>query len=55
MMQVFQYPHETLMQVSSDWKSEDTIQGYSDIEKFENDFIKLMLDQKGMGLAATRS
>ena len=54
MMQVFQYPHETLMQVSSDWKPEDTIQGYSDIEKFENDFIKLMLDQKGMGLAANQ-
>tara|TARA_B100000674_G_scaffold230228_1_gene189327 strand:+ start:229 stop:729 length:501 start_codon:yes stop_codon:yes gene_type:complete len=54
MMQVFQYPHETLMQVSSDWKPEDTIKGYSDIEKFENDFVKLMLDQKGMGLAANQ-
>ena len=37
MIQVFQYPHETLMQVSSEWKHEDTIQGYDDIEKFEND------------------
>ena len=42
------------MQVSSDWKPEDTIKGYSDIEKFENDFVKLMLDQKGMGLAANQ-
>ena len=43
MIQVFQYPHETLMQVSTEWKTEDSIQGYNDIEKFENDYIKLML------------
>ena len=54
MMQVFQYPHETLMQVSSDWRTEDSIQGYSDIEKFENDFVDLMLQEKGMGLAANQ-
>ena len=54
MIQLFQYPHETLMQVSSEWKHDDTIQGYDDIEKFENDYIKLMLDEKGMGLAANQ-
>jgi len=53
-IQVFQYPHETLMQVSSEWKHEDTIQGYDDIEKFENDYIKLMIDEQGMGLAANQ-
>ncbi len=42
------------MQVSSEWNHEDTIQGYDDIEKFENDYIKLMIDEKGMGLAANQ-
>tara|TARA_Y100000592_G_scaffold62290_1_gene97307 strand:- start:3897 stop:4391 length:495 start_codon:yes stop_codon:yes gene_type:complete len=54
MIQVFQYPHETLMQVSSEWKQDDTIQGYTDIEKFEMDYIKVMEDEKGMGLAANQ-
>ena len=54
MMQIFQYPHETLMQVSSEWKHEDTIQGYNDIEKFEHDYIGLMINQQGMGLAANQ-
>ena len=54
MIQVFQYPHETLMQVSSEWKHEDTIQGYNDIEKFEHDYIDLMINQQGMGLAANQ-
>ena len=35
MIQVFQYPHETLMQISTEWKTEDSIEGYDDIEKFE--------------------
>ena len=42
MIQLFQYPHETLMQVSSRWNEEDTIQGYDDLEKFESDMIKLL-------------
>ena len=54
MIQVFQYPHETLMQVSSEWKNDDTIQGYDDVERFETDLIKLMLDERGMGLAANQ-
>ena len=54
MIQVFQYPHESLMQVSSEWKYEDTIQGYNDKEKFEKDMVRLMLDEKGMGLAANQ-
>ena len=54
MMQVFQYPHETLLQASTEWNHTDTLEGYDDMEKFENDYIKLMLDQNGMGLAANQ-
>ena len=54
MIQIFQYPHETLLQKSSAWTKEDSIQGYDDIEKFEHDYVKLMLDESGMGLAANQ-
>tara|TARA_B100000900_G_scaffold385064_1_gene374430 strand:+ start:1283 stop:1777 length:495 start_codon:yes stop_codon:yes gene_type:complete len=54
MIQVFQYPHETLLQKSTEWKKNDSIDGYDDIEKFERDYIKLMLDESGMGLAANQ-
>ena len=54
MIQVFQYPHETLSQISTNWTEDDSIQGYSDLEKFESDMIKLMLDERGMGLAANQ-
>ena len=54
MIQVFQYPHETLLQSSTEWTKNDRIQGYNDIEKFEVDMIKSMLDERGMGLAANQ-
>ncbi len=54
MIQVFQYPHITLSQKSSVWNKKDSIEGYTDIEKFEDDFVKLMLEEKGMGLAANQ-
>ena len=54
MIQVFQYPHETLLQKSTTWTKEDSIEGYDDIEKFEHDYIKLMLEEKGTGLAANQ-
>ena len=54
MIQVFQYPHETLLQTSTEWQKGDTIQGYDDLEKFQHDYIKLMLDENGMGLAANQ-
>ena len=54
MIQVFQYPHETLLQTSTAWKEGDSIDGYDDLEKFESDMIKLMLDERGMGLAANQ-
>ena len=54
MIQVFQYPHETLLQTSTPWIETDSIQGYDDRERFESDMIRLMLDEKGMGLAANQ-
>ena len=54
MIQVFQYPHETLLQASTSWTATDQIQGYNDKEKFERDMIKIMLQEKGMGLAANQ-
>ena len=53
-MEIFQYPHDTLSKKSSVWTHEDSISGYDDIEKFEKDYIQLMLDAKGMGLAANQ-
>jgi peptide deformylase len=54
MIKVYQYPHETLLQTSTPWTADDRIDGYDDIEQFERDMIKLMLDEKGMGLAANQ-
>ena len=54
MIQVFQYPHETLLQSSTEWTKNNSIQGYNDIEKFEADMLKSMLDERGMGLAANQ-
>ena len=42
MIQLFQYPHETLLQTSTAWTEEDTIDGYDNIELFERDLIMLM-------------
>ena len=54
MIEIFQYPHETLMQVSSDWNKNDSIEGYDDLEKFEADMVSAMIDANGMGLAANQ-
>ena len=54
MIQVFQYPHETLLQTSTPWSAEDSIQGYDDKEKFESEMINVMLQERGMGLAANQ-
>ena len=54
MIQLFQYPHETLLQTSTPWTQDDSIQGYDDIERFETDMTKLMFDEHGMGLAANQ-
>jgi peptide deformylase len=42
------------MQTSTAWTKDDSIVGYDDIERFETDMIKLMLDLRGMGLAANQ-
>ena len=55
MIQVFQYPHEALTTVSTPFDfNNDKINGYDDIEKFEHDMNKLMVDARGMGLAANQ-
>jgi len=54
MIKVHQYPHETLLQTSTPWTAADRIDGYDDLERFETDMINLMLDEKGMGLAANQ-
>jgi peptide deformylase len=42
------------METSTAWKPDDSIEGYNDIELFESDMIKLMLAERGMGLAANQ-
>ena len=54
MIQVFQYTHKALTEVSSEWTKDDSIDGYNDIEKFEHDMVKLMIESKGWGLAANQ-
>ena len=54
MIQIFLNPYETLFKKSTAWTSSDTIDGYDDIEKFEKDMIKLMQDERGLGLAANQ-
>ena len=54
MIQLFSWPHQVLNDISSVWTKEDSIEGYNDIEQFENDMIKFMLENKGMGLAANQ-
>ena len=54
MIQLFQYPHKTLNEVSDTWSHNDSIEGYDDIEKFQHDMIELMISEHGMGLAANQ-
>ena len=54
MIQLFQYPHKTLLQVSTPWTKDDRIDGYSDIQRFEADMLMLMKIQNGIALAANQ-
>ena len=54
MIEIFKFPHETLMQKSTIWNTGDTIEGYDDIEKFESDMVALMRRHNGIGLAANQ-
>ena len=51
MIQLFQYPHETLLQTSTAWTDKDTIDGYDNIELFERDLIMLMKMQLSVTLS----
>ena len=54
MIQLYQYPYETLLQVSTKWNKTDSIDGYTDVERFEADMLMLMKIQNGIGLAANQ-
>ena len=54
MIQVFQYPHMTLMQASTEWTNEARLEGDNDIEKCGHASGKLMIEERGMGLAASQ-
>ena len=54
MIQLFQYPHQTLLEKSTAWTSKEIIEGSKYIEKFELDMLYLMERQHGMGLAANQ-
>ena len=55
MISIFQYPHKALTEISTpfDFKN-DKINDYDDIEKFEYDMTNLMINARGMGLAANQ-
>ena len=54
MIQIFVNPYKTLHQVSTTWSTQDSIQGYDDLEKFERAMINLMESSNGLGLAANQ-
>ena len=55
MMEIYTYPTKVLETISTTFDFEkDKIPYYNDFEKFENDMIKFMLENKGMGLAANQ-
>ena len=53
-MIIYQYPHETLQQVSSPVNFFMPPAGYSDWSQFEKDYIYLMIRGRGIGLAANQ-
>ena len=55
MISIYQYPHKALTEISTPFDLEnDKILNYDDIEKFENDMINLMINARGLGLAANQ-
>jgi len=55
MINILQYPHEALTTVSTPFDFiNDKINGYDDIEKFEFDMNNLMVNARGLGLAANQ-
>ena len=55
MISILQHPHKALTEVSTPFDFEnDKIPNYDDIEKFEFDMNNLMINSRGMGLAANQ-
>ena len=55
MISILQHPHKALTEVSTPFDLEnDKIPNYDDIEKFEFDMNNLMINSRGMGLAANQ-
>ena len=55
MISILQYQHKALTEVSTPFDViNDKLLDYDDIEKFENDMINLMINARGMGLAANQ-
>ena len=55
MITILQYPHKALTEISTPFDvKNDKLLDYDDIEKFENDMINLMINARGMGLAANQ-
>jgi len=55
MISIYTYPSPYLTTVSTPFDfNNDTLPFYDDIEKFEHDMINLMVNARGMGLAANQ-
>ena len=55
MISIYQYPHKALTEVSTPFDiKNDKLLDYDDIEKFEHDMINLMINARGLGLAANQ-
>tara|TARA_X000001382_G_C3037858_1_gene136844 strand:- start:25 stop:528 length:504 start_codon:yes stop_codon:yes gene_type:complete len=54
MMQIFTNPYTTLHTRSTDVNLEESLAGYTDLERFEKDMVNLMTASNGIGLAANQ-
>ncbi len=53
-MQIFTNPYTTLHTRSTDVNLEESLAGYTDLERFEKDMVNLMTASNGIGLAANQ-
>ena len=54
MMQIFTNPYTTLHTRSTNVNLEESLAGYTDLERFEKDMVNLMTASNGIGLAANQ-
>jgi len=54
MLQIYLHPAQCLTTKSDPFNFEQGVPGHNDLEKFENDMVKLMISSKGIGLAANQ-